>query len=157
MKLSRILFALIFAFLLTSCGNNHPAQPKLPKLSKVETASETMKNIRMVKWELSSFTLKDLNKAAISDGKKVPYLILRDGRASGFAGCNNFVGKYEEGVNNTIRFIDVQSPSRSCKNYAAQESSFINLLKTATSYEISETGKQMTIKSLMGELKFTTK
>ncbi len=156
MKLSNVLFTLALTFFLIACGNKRPAQPKLPKLNKIEAASETMKNIQMTRWDLESYSYKNLDKAAVP-GKRKAYLILRDGRASGYAGCNNFVGKYEEGADHTIRFIDVQVPQKMCKDYALQESNFITLLKTATSYSISESGKNMTVKCLSGELKFTTK
>lgn len=153
MKLSKVLLFFALVTLFGAC-NNKPSQPKMPTLEKVTATSETMNNIQMVRWNLADYSYKGVDKAA--GGTKAPYLILRDGKASGFAGCNNFVGKYEEGTNNTIRFIDIKVPQRTCKDFSLQEASYTALLNTATAYEVSETGKKMTIKCLQGELRFST-
>ncbi len=154
MQLIKTLFALALITTFTACGNNAQKKPELPKLEKTEKPSEVMQSIRMIHWDLTDFTYQNKETAAIASEKKKPYLILRDGKASGFAGCNNFIGKYEEGKDGTIRFIGVQAPRQTCKDYALQEMYYLDLLNNATAYEVSEDGKLMKIKSLKGELRF---
>ena len=74
---------------------------------------------------------------AAGESGKEPFLILKahENRANGNFGCNTFVGSYELGVENRIKFSQLASTMMMCPNMEI-EGKFSEVLKMTDSYYI---------------------
>jgi heat shock protein HslJ len=155
MNLRNILF-LALTITFAACGGNSSdkknGNPDAPReeVSSLSTPSEDMTSIQMQKWEISDFIYND-NGSNINTEKK-PYLIFREGRASGFLGCNSFVGEYIEGANTGLNFNNIGLTKKRCKEGFLEEARVVELLNGANSYSLNEDKTRLTIKSTKGEI-----
>lgn len=152
---------LVLALGLFSCNENNsgnegePAENIPTEVTPIAQPSATMETMQMQKWEVSDLIYEgDGIDVAL---EKKPYLIFRDGRASGFAGCNSFVGKYVEGENLGINFKDIASTKKSCSEGNIIENRYLELLRSATTYTLNSDQTNLTVKSSLGEIHFTMK
>ena len=155
MNLRNILF-LALTITFAACGGNNSEKKNkstdLPReeISALTTPSEDMTNMQMQKWEISDFIYND--NGSNFDLEKKPYLIFRDGRASGFLGCNSFVGEYIEGANTGLNFNNIGLTKKRCKEGSLEEAKVVELLNGANSYSLNEDKTRLTIKSTKGEI-----
>ena len=77
------------------------------------------------------------NPLTTAADQREPHLILvpAENKLRGFAGCNQFLGRYE--VNeNSVRFTSVATTRKYCEGAMDQEQEFLRALETTTSYKI---------------------
>lgn len=151
----RISLLLALGFFLVSCGDSSKKEEKQePEISKEITPlaepSAEMASIQMQKWEVTDLIYDD-DGMGIALEKK-PYLIFRDGRASGFAGCNSMVGEYVEGENYGLNFNNMASTKKMCPEAAVTETRLLELLEGAYSYELNSDKTKLKIKSVKGQI-----
>lgn len=84
-------------------------------------------------WKLSEYEY-DGNTNPPFD-KSVLTLQLMNGKATGNAGCNDFNGTVELKGNGELSFSGIAKTKMLCNSRMTQETRFIELLETATSYE----------------------
>ncbi len=153
-----ILFALGICF--TSCnespknGDQNEETPTV-EITPVSTPSADMAEMQLQKWEVTDMIF-DNDGIGVALDKK-PYLIFRDGRASGFAGCNSFVGEYVEGENNGLNFNNLGSTKKACPEGAKVEDRFLKLMETAHSFELNANKNKLKIKSANGQIHLVLK
>lgn len=155
MNLRNILFlALIITF--AACGGNNTdkkngnADVPREEVSPLSTPSEDMTIMQMQKWEISDYIYKGDGTNIVLE--KMPYLIFREGRASGFLGCNSFVGEYVEGADAGLNINNIGSTKKHCQESVLIEARVSELLNGATSYSLNEDKNKLTIKSTKGEI-----
>lgn len=153
-----ILFAL--GFCLISCsessknGDQNEETPPV-EITPVSTPSEEMTFMQLQKWEVTDMIF-DNDGIGVAQEKK-PYLIFRDGRASGFAGCNSFVGEYVEGENLGLNFNNLGYTKKACPEAARVEDRFLKLMETANSFELNANKDKLKIKSTNGQIHLVLK
>ncbi|KAA3638581.1 MAG: META domain-containing protein [Bacteroidetes bacterium] len=153
-----ILFAL--GICLFSCGDsskNGDQTEETPsvEITPVSTPSEDMTFMQLQKWEVTDMIFDNDGLGVALDKK--PYLIFRDGRASGFAGCNSFVGEYVEGENNGLNFNNLGYTKKACPEAARIEDRFLKLMETAQSFELNANKDKLKIKSTNGQIHLVLK
>lgn len=140
---------------LISCGEKKPETAsnlsETPvEIIPVDEPSADMAAMQMQKWEITDL-IYDNDGIGVFLEKK-PYIIFREGRASGFAGCNSFMGKYIEGENNGIDIQGVAGTKKMCPEGNRVETRLLELLESAYGYELNENKTKLKIKSPKGQI-----
>lgn len=153
-----ILFTLAIALLFTACGDGSKAKtattPVPKEVTEISAPSAIMTSIRMQKWELVDYQYK--GTGTLVQVEKKPYVIFRDGRVSGFGGCNVFSGKYVEGASMGLN-LTVNINAGSCENGAGEEAKFISILGNIAEYSLSEDKSKLKLTGTAGVLNFILK
>jgi heat shock protein HslJ len=108
--------------------------------------------LQMQKWEVSGMTYGQEEIEITLE--KMPYLIFREGRATGYSGCNSFVGDYIEGKNNRIKLNKLASTKKMCPDADKTESRLLQLLEGAQSFELNSNKNNLKIISTKGSINF---
>jgi heat shock protein HslJ len=154
---SKILLFLAFGLCMVSCEENKQkaadTQSDQPvEITPLEEPSADMLAMQMQKWELTEMTFEKENIDISVE--KMPYLIFREGRASGFAGCNSFVGEYIEGKNNGLNLNKLASTKKMCPDVEKTEFKLLQLLEGTQSYELNNDKTKLKILSTKGQINF---
>lgn len=125
-KLALILFGF-----MVSCGPGKTQKSK--DLSKGDTLSIFDKE-----WHLDQINGQNIQYA--NEQGKWPSLTLSkdDGGAFGFAGCNNFMGKFETGADDALQFSKMASTRMACPDRSFNEHEYLSNLDKVRSYSIDE-------------------
>ncbi|NOX61104.1 MAG: META domain-containing protein [Chloroflexi bacterium] len=80
------------------------------------------------------------------------------GKATGFAGCNEFRANYQTASDGSIRITDIQAGRQVCEQpIMEQEQTFLDALAEVVSFEVlGSQGKQLTLTAPTGLLQFET-
>lgn len=157
----KILFFLAITLSFTACSDSKPKKSDeatavvIKKMVELSSPSEAMTAIRMQKWALLDYQFN--GKGTLVQLEKKPYLIFRDGRASGFAGCNSFSGEYVEGEDMALNFKPINITKKACEKGYGDEVKFIDLLQNASEYSLSDENTKLKIISTNGVLNFILK
>lgn len=155
----KILFFLAIALSFAACSDSKSKTDDTTvaakKMVELSNPSEVMTAIRMQKWELLDYQFN--GKGTLVQLEKKPYLIFRDGRASGFAGCNSFSGDYVEGEGMALNFKAINITRKACKEGTGDEIKFTDLLQNASEYSLSDDKTKLKIISTNGALNFILK
>lgn len=83
-------------------------------------------------------TRLDDQPVTVPDGGEAPHLRLHpgDSRVTGFAGCNQVMGRYELGENGNLQFPQLASTLMACPDTGEQEQRLMRALEAVTGFEI---------------------
>jgi heat shock protein HslJ len=95
-------------------------------------------------WNLVSFGPNGTEKPLVQ-GSRVT-LLLADGKAGGFGGCNAYGGTYQITGNNQISFSQMTSTLMACadNNVTQQEQQYLQALSSASRYEVNGNSLRIT-------------
>lgn len=78
----------------------------------------------------------------IPEGAERPFLQLRDGQASGYAGCNRFFGRYTLS-DDSLRFEGIAATRMYCPERMTVEDAFMSVLDQVDGYELKKGGLKL--------------
>jgi heat shock protein HslJ len=145
------LDALVQSFAFTSTGGAAPTPVPAPTAAATP-APGSFGGLGGVTWTLVSYGPPDAPVATLPNAPIT--LTFSDQGIGGSAGCNQYFGAFQFDVN-TITITDVGSTLMACLDQAvmAQETAYLEALRTASSFQITDGQLQITYAS--GELTFT--
>ncbi len=122
------LVLILFGFMV-SCGPGKTQESN-------DSSKEDTLSIFDKEWHLDQINGRSIQYA--NEQGKWPSLTLskEDGGAFGFAGCNNFMGKFEAGADHALQFSKMASTRMACPNLSFNENEYLRILDEVRSYVI---------------------
>ena len=131
-----LIFTLFILTVLSSCAQR--AQKLQTDTPATEISIPENENPIVNKyWKLISLQGKAIQMA--ENQEREQYFILRsDGTLTGFAGCNQFHGRFELRDGDRIRFNkNLATTRKACPNGDIDENDFLNVFKVTDNYSIN--------------------
>lgn len=131
------LFSVLLGFsvLIMGCNvNNKPSEVALDKTEKPTPISDA--SITETYWKLTHLEGKPI-KMSSEQEREIHFLLKeKEGRVTGFAGCNTLNGIYELQDGNRIRFSELGVTMMACPDLAVNEQDVLNVFNLADNYTI---------------------
>ncbi len=123
---------LLIALLAISC---HPAKQKaMTNNSNLEMMTDDA--IMETSWKLTTLEGKEVT-ASPNQQEDIHFVLRKDGKVTGYTGCNIFNGTYTLEKGNRIRFSKMASTRMACGDEAIKEFDFLQIFELADNYTIN--------------------
>jgi len=142
----RTFVLLSIAFAVWSCNDNRAPQTSAPEAVAETTVIEDAEVVPVEKentptapyeaivWKMYSFSLDGESYRPYKD--TLVTLELRNGKAKGTGGCNQFAGNYAATEKGDFSMSDFTASGRTCANLMGTESRYFKVLKEATTWKV---------------------
>lgn len=108
--------------------------------TKETTMTNSNENIMETSWKLITLNGKAVS-SNLEQQKDINFVLRKDGKVTGFTGCNNFNGTYTLEEGNRIRFSKMAATRMACPDILVKEFEFLEIFELADNYTI--TGNQL--------------
>lgn len=88
-------------------------------------------------WKLDRLGDQNITVPTINDNE-IGFTLTPDNTISGFAGCNQFSGKFEYGPNNAIQFSPMMATKMFCEDMQSTERGFFMVFMEVSTYRVSD-------------------